>query len=392
MKVPPGQAGQKCRCARCNAEVLAPAQEFGFECWLCRSRLYARPEQIGQEVTCPDCHSKNTVKAPKAQAKPPAAADDDDDALQLSEPVERLPAAYVAPADSGHVAGGGPPATDSPPVAAPRPSGGRDVMGDQARKVMAKAEAEVEEVERTKPRLPDRPFVTGLVSFLHDSNAVLRWLMLTLMLHADVALFRWIIELSAGSGVAQVFAVLMILVAALLGLAFVATASACFLAILQDTANGYDKPEHWPGTQITDWMMDVFYVVNGLLAAALPGLFLGGALMCLGGKVLSAVYGGAISAIALFPIFLISMATEGSCFAVASPAVWGTLRTARQRWGKFYLLSAGLGLVLVVLARWMAGGGFFLTGLGAAAAVAVMMIYFRLLGRLAWCLSEQRPS
>ena len=122
MKVPPGQAGQKCRCARCNAEVLAPAsagheapatpqarrgdraaegparpadvpvakppppairppQEFGFECWLCRSRLYARPEQIGQEVTCPDCHSKNAVKTPKAQAKPPAAADDDDDAL-----------------------------------------------------------------------------------------------------------------------------------------------------------------------------------------------------------------------------------------------------------------------------------------------------------------------
>ena len=178
----------------------------------------------------------------------------------------------------------------------------------------------------------------------------------------------------------------------MLTLLFVATAAASSLAILQDTASGCDKVENWPNIQITEWMMDVFYVVNGLLAAALPGLFLGGALMCLGGKVLSAVYGGAISAIALFPIFLISMATEGSCFAVASPAVWGTLRTARQRWGKFYLLSAGLGLVLVVLARWMAGGGFFLTGLGAAAAVAVMMIYFRLLGRLAWCLSEQRPS
>ena len=75
-------------------------------------------------------------------------------------------------------------------------------LSQQASKALAKAEAEVEEVERTKPRLPDRPFVTGLVSFLHDSNAVLRWLMLTLMLHADVALFRWIIELSAGSGVA----------------------------------------------------------------------------------------------------------------------------------------------------------------------------------------------
>ncbi len=257
---------------------------------------------------------------------------------------------------------------------------------------MAKAQAEVEEVERARPRLPDRPFVAGVTTFLFDSDAVLRWLILALMLHANVCLFQWIIKLSASPGAGQLFALLMILFATLLALAFVAIASACFLAITQDTANGYDKLEHWPGAQVTDWMMDVFYVVNGLLAAALPGLFLGGATMCLGGKVMSAVYGGTISAIALFPIFLISMATEGSCFAIASPTIWSTLRTARHRWGQFYLLSAGLGVALLVLARWMAGGGFFLTGLCAAAAVAVMMIYFRLLGRLAWCLAEQKPS
>jgi len=332
------------------------------------------------------------VKAPKPQQKPSAAADDDDDTLQLSEPVERLPTMYVSPADFGHVDGGSPPGAESAPAAPPRPSGPRDVVGDQARQVMSKAQAEVEEVERAKPRLPDRPFVTGVTSFLFDSDAVLRWLMLTLMLQADIVLFRWIIELSARPGIAQMAALLMTLLAAFLTLAFVAAASACFLAITQDTANGYDKLENWPGMTITDWMMDVFYVVNGLLAAALPGLLLGVATMCLGGKVMSAVYGGAISAVALLPIFLISMATEGSCFAIASPVIWSTLRTARHRWGKFYLLSAGLGVALLVLARWIAAGGFFLTGLGAAAAVAVTMIYFRLLGRLAWCLSEQQPS
>lgn len=382
MKVSPGQAGQKCRCARCNAEVLAPASAEN-------DAQEGAASAPSDRVTIPDGHSGSAIQAPQTHAGTPDAADDD--GLRLSDPVERLPALYVSPDDLGDMAGRVPPAADSAPVEPPRPRDHGDVIGDQARKVIAKAAADVE-VERARPRLPDRPFITGVVSFLFDSHAGLRWLLLALMLHADVVLFRWIIELSSGSGIAQVGALLMMLGAAFLALAFVATASVCSLAILQDTAAGYDKVEHWPGMEIIDWMMNVFYVVNGLLSAALPGLFLGGTLMCLGGNVSSAVYGGAISAIVLFPIFLISMAAEGSCFAIASPAVWGTLWTARRRWGKFYLLSAGLGLGLLVLARWMAGGGFLLPALSAAVAVAVTMIYFRLLGRLAWCLSEQQTS
>ena len=245
-----------------------------------------------------------------------------------------------------------------------------DAVGDQAGRVVAKATAE--ESERAKPRLPERPFVTGVVSFLVDRDAALRWLMLTLLLQAAVVLFGWIVELSRGSGIAQMGALLMTLAAAFLTLLFAATAAASCLAILQDTASGRDKIENWPGMQITDWMMDVFYVVNALLTAALPGLFMGGTWMCLGGKVGSAIYGGASSSIALFPLFLISMVTEGSTFSVASPAVWGTVRTQPRLWGKFYLLSAAVGLVLLVLGRIMVGSGFFLQGLCSAVAVAAM--------------------
>ncbi len=332
------------------------------------------------------------VKPPKPLAQPTPAADDDDDALQLSEPVERLPSVYVSPADSSGTGGGAAPAAGSEPAAPSAPRKLADAVGDQARKVMAKAEAEVAEVERAKPRLPDRPFITGVVSFLLEVDAAFRWLLLTLLLQADVALVRWIVELSAGPAFAQAFALLAILIVAVLSLVFLATASASCLAILQDSAAGYDKIEHWPGMQISDWMMDAFYVVNGLLAAALPGIVLGGAVMCLGGKVWSSICGGAISATALFPVFLISMVTEGSSFAIASPVVWGTLRTSARRWGKFYLLSAALGLVLLLLGRWIAGSGFLLTGLGCAVAIAVTMVYFRLLGRLAWCLSEEKPN
>jgi len=266
------------------------------------------------------------------------------------------------------------------------------VADDQTGKVMTLAEAEARNVERAKLLISEWPFVTGTLSFLSDRAAALRWLILTLTLLADVTLFRWMIELSAGSGIAQLAALLLMLAAALLAVTLVAAASACFLTIVQDTAAGHDKVEPWPGVPITDWMRDVFYVVNGLLSAALPGILLGGIFMCLGGSVRSAIYGGTLSSLALFPVFLISMITEGSCFAIASPAVWSTLRTAWRLWGVFYLLSAGLALLLFVLTRWLASGEFFLNGLSSAAAVAVAMIYFRLLGRLARRLSERPPS
>jgi DNA-directed RNA polymerase subunit RPC12/RpoP len=373
----------------------SPHTEFGFECWLCRTRLYARPEQIGQEVICPDCHSKTLVKPPKPPPKPADPIDVDDEGFRLSELVDRLPAVYGS---ATNVRGDGKSAPSSAassgtaePAVAWKTGGRMDLVGEQARQAMAKAQAEADEVERVKPRLPERPFFTGLTSFMFDSDAVLRWLMLTLLLHATTTLLAWIVELSGGPSIAQVGALGMTVAASFFALVFTVTAAACCLAILQDTSNGGDKIENWPGMQFTDWMMDVFYVVNALLAAALPGLFLGGAWMCLGGKVWSAFCGGAISAIALFPVFLTSMVAEGSTFSVASPAVWGTLRTESRLWGKFYLLSAGLGIGLLLLAGIIADCGFLLRCLCSALAVIAIMIYFRLLGRLAWTIAA-RPS
>jgi hypothetical protein len=384
MKVPPGQAGQKCRCPRCNAEVVAPP--------------FPTPNAPPVTPPRPTREPSVPVQPPPEPQKPVASSEDAGDDLRLSEAVDRLPATYGSP-PAVHVAGTDARTTGtSAPSSAPSKTGRRtDVVGDQARQVLAQAQAEAEDVERARPRLPERPFVTGVLSFLVDGDAALRWLLLTLLLHAAVVLFSWIVELSRGAGIAQMGALLMTLAATVLTLVFAATAAASCLAILQDTASGRDKIENWPGIQIGDWMMDVFYVVNALLTAALPGLFLGGTLMCMGGKVGSAIYGGAFSSIALFPLFLISMVTEGSAFSLACADVWSTVWTQPRWWGKFYLLSAALGLVLLGLGQILVGSGFFLQGLCSAVAVAAILVYFRLLGRLAWCLSSAgtmaaRPS
>ena len=365
-KVPPGQAGQKFRCPRCNAEVLAPASD---------------DQAAVRDKSPPAAGAKpaKIVKPPKTPPEPADRADEDSVGLRLSAVVDRLPAVSVSPTDLRNLENATGATTTSEPTAPPKTVGRMDVVGEQARRVMAKAETEAQEVERAKPHLPQRPFVTGVISFLFDGDAAWRWLMLTLLLQALAALLVWIVELGSGPGMAQIGAVLMTVAAAFLVLLFVATFAASGLAILQDTASGRDKIENWPGIQITDWMMDVFYVVNASLAAALPGLLLGGTWMCVGGKVWSAVYGGAMSTIALFPVFLISMVTEGSPFSIASLAVWGTLRTAPRLWGKFYLLSAALGLGLLLLVGVMTGSGFFLRGLCSALAVAVIMINFGIL-------------
>ena len=366
-----------------------PAAEFGFECRLCRTRLYARPEQIGQEVVCPDCHSTTIVKPPKAPPKPPVLVDEDGEELRLSEPVDGLPAGYGLPPDLRDKARSTV-LVGAPERAAPMPAGGRiDVVAEQARLTLAKAQAEADAIEQAKRKLPERPLVTGLGAFLLEPDGAMRWLMLTLLLHATTTLLAWIVHLSSSPGIGQVVALLMTMAAAVLGLVFTATAAASCLAILQDTSIGNDKIENWPGLQFTDWMLDVFYIINAWLAAALPGLFLGGTWMCLGGKIWSAFYGGALSGIALFPLFLTSSVAEGSCFSVVSPTVWGYLQSSPRWWGRFYLLSVPLGIALLVLSGILVSDcGFLIRGLVSALAVAAGMIYFRLLGRLVWITNE----
>jgi hypothetical protein len=362
MKVPPGQVGQKCRCPRCDAEVLVPA----------RSRI-------------------STFAEDEKPPKPPAPVAEEDEEFRLSELVDRLPPAYGSPLD---VRGRDSlPAATPPREPPPRPATGRqrDLIGRQARQVFTQAQAEAEEVERAAPRLPERPHWQLLTAFLFDGDAAWRWLLLSLLLHVTTTLLVWIVELSGSPGIAQVGALGLTLAALPCGLAFVAVAAASCLAILQDTSNGFDKIDSWPGLPVADWIMDVFYVINALLAAVLPGLFLGSVWMCLGGNIWSAVWGGASSGIALFPLFLTSMAAEGSCFSVAAPAVWNTVWTQRRLWGRFYLLSAGLGVAVLLLAPMVARCGFLVRGICSALAVAAMMIYFRLLGALAWTIAA-RPS
>lgn len=360
--------------------------EFGIECGLCATRLYATLDQVGKTLNCPDCHSKVLVKAPKKLPEPARNNEwDEEGDFQLSEPVERPKSEYIPEegmaSDSADEAAG----VKVDAKAAPRPSPAGNIVADTARQTMAKAEAEVEATERAKPVLPDQPFKTDILSFFFDPATGARWLVLTLMGHGFVAALGLAWALAHGGGIQQFGAVFLSVIVVGLGLGYMLLASACSVAIIQDTANGYDKIEQWPGANISEWMLDGFFVINSLLASASPGALA----MCAG--VMSgwnAVFAGTATTVAFFPILVLSALEQASPLGFASPAIWKSLRAARPRWVKFYLLSAGLAIVGLLAGSLLATANFFLSGLSCAALTAIGMVYFRLLGRLAWCISE----
>jgi hypothetical protein len=369
-------------------------EEFGIECGLCGTRLYATPDKIGRHLTCPDCHSDVLVKPPKIRSKPTASPPDEDetgDTFTLSEPVQRpqttclTNTSWEATSEETTEAEASPSADG----AGPRASSLGGVMAAQARQFLAKAKAELEDRERGRVKLPERPFATGVISFLFDPHAAVRWLALTLMLQVLVTLLKYVILLGSSASILQMAAMMLSMVAALFGLAFVFTAAACFLAILQDTANGHDKIEQWPGVNFLDWMMDGFYVVNGLFAAAVPGVLIGQIPACAGAPSFFPVLGGTLSFVALFPVLVLSMCDQQSPLSIASPAVWRSLLEARPLWTKFYLISSGMTFAALLALGVMVVSPFLVSALVGAFVIAVAMVYFRLLGRLACCLGER---
>ena len=101
----------------------------------------------------------------------------------------------------------------------------------------------------------------------------------------------------------------------------------------------------------------------------------------------------------LFPVVFLSLLENGALFDVVSLPTLRTFWVAPGGWGRFYLSTAILVLAaasIVVLAI-PAGGSGHLWGIAAIAVVSVMsslvwLIYFRLLGRLAWFCADRTTA
>ena len=166
-------------------------------------------------------------------------------------------------------------------------------------------------------------------------------------------------------------------------LVWACAAAACGLTILHDTSHGADAIESWPNLLRLEGLGEFVYTVNALVLSALPGLLATPLWHWLG---ISRTLGIAVTVPVLFPIFLLSMLETRSPTDPVSLAVWRSLLYAWRAWLAFYLVALAAALVTAALAVAAIRHAGWAVGLVAAGALltAAWMIYFRLLGRLAW--------
>ncbi len=249
---------------------------------------------------------------------------------------------------------------------------------------------------RDRPEVPQHPFLVGTFTFPWQRGVALRWLVLVILFATGSFLGESAAALGNQAGIdtwtaalfATLFAVLLMMAASFLTMLY-------GLTILQDTAVGCHGVEDWPDANLFDGVAESFFVTNALGLAGLTGavVFQGtGFLDDWRWQLVLTVS----ATVLVFPIILLSMLEAASPLMPISVEVWSSVMDEPASWFAFYSTST---LVLLVMLAAMAGGLFlpdheivwriWTVAVIPLAAITFFFIYFRLLGRLAWCCSPQ---
>jgi hypothetical protein len=165
----------------------------------------------------------------------------------------------------------------------------------------------------------------------------------------------------------------------------------CVLTVVQETGDGQDEVV-WPSGPYADWLFGGLHLVVLVVALLIPAGFLARGLknVLFPNNDLLRVFVLAVPLLWLFfPIALLSSLSAPQRWMVLRPTVLGRmLRRAPST--LFVYVVSGL-LAAGVAALWYAsftGGRLWLTPVAAAAQAAALLIYARLLGRLAWLMGR----
>lgn len=323
-------------------------------CGVCGTRLYAAEDQVGRQITCPDCQTRQVVPPPPPGAKIYDPMADADQTYGVGRPIQppeiRVGVDYRQESHAGD-----------------------ELPSDRVRWHRA--------ARQTPP--PRWTFFSGVFTFpLYQSSLVcLIVLSLGAMVVALLAAFAVALSLVPSEATWIASMALSGLTAASC-LLWIVVASAYLLAIVRDTANGLDEVENWPGAMFLDWLGDSYFVFSSLAISMLPGLAVRQLLQSADREGWLCVPLGVLLG---FPVLLASMLETDSPLRPISLPVLGTLLSAWWAWALFYIEStAVLAVALTIFGTldWLVG----LWGLPVAVPLLVgaLMIYSRLLGRVIW--------
>lgn len=404
-------------------------------CSLCRTRMYARPEQIGQQLTCPDCGTHSPVLAPRPAAAAIERADPgeydlreprefgDPTAIAVNTPAEpAVPAARQPPVAVAVVLVTcplchtrlHPPRADcgkqitcpdcGTQMVVPAPKSARrqstpDLVAGQydMRRAPVAALPQVamllsaQAVPTGAP--PDEPprwtMFSGVFSFPWQPEARLRWLYMTMgyWVAGGVALFST--GGMDGSFAGTVGAAVLGIVVLFALLWSDSLAAACLLSVVTSTAAGVDVVEEWPEIDWREWLWPLLLVIQVLVLSSGPAYGLYWIVWSAGAGDLAAQLSGSALFAVTFPLLLLSVIENGSALAFYSPPVLRSAVRLPHYWLLFHLetllpLGSLAAIAWLAIARWS-----FVIALAAAPILAAwVLIYARLLGRMAWHVGE----
>ncbi|MGI9455263.1 MAG: MJ0042-type zinc finger domain-containing protein [Aeoliella sp.] len=348
--------------------AAAEAKMIPVHCGLCETLMYARPEQTGQMIDCPDCGYASLVKPlhePETDAE-----DVTGDAYDLDEKNIAVASLSLPPSVQD-----------------------LDSLSEEDR---AQRVGRVVTDRRARPQMPRWPLLTGWYGFLLAPGVIARWISLSLVLAGVLALgvVSYATTMGAGSGLAAFGAVAglcFLCLAAMAGILWYGAASACAIMVVTESSEGNNQIQPWPSSNPIDWLGEAFYLMVTFAAAAIPGWAVGTLAFSAPEDLATAT---ALSIWLCFPVVLLSTLEASSPWALVMPGVLGSLRYFPGSWVLFYLMSgAGLmlaiGVLVTVEVLGLLGG---IGGLGLLLAVPIVIaavgLYFRLIGRLAWQIRE----
>ncbi len=401
-------------------------------CPICKTRMLATPEQVGQELVCPDCQTccrvPPPVERPTVAHQMPRPREGPDAEYGLVAGVDQPPPGSEAYAE--HVAIACPVCHTRlhftldrvgqmavcpdclVPLVVPRPkpkkvgwverSEPHQTRPPQETVGLAPLDPPYQRQPQTltpvidgppkiqrrylvpsadRPSLPPHPFLTGVFRFPFYPGVLSRWLAISLAAWLIAVLGRSAAEL-AMQGYGALVAVPMLAATGFLTALWIAALGSCFLVIVSETASGNDRIQQWPEMNFIDLICDAAFPVNSLALAAVPGA--GIAWLDPGNGPL---YVG-VSIFVGFPVVFLSMLESGSRMSPWSTAILRSLRTGRRGWAIFYLETAVGMAAAVGLTMGLSPTPGDAIVLNIPFDLLILIVYARLLGRLGWYLQR----
>jgi hypothetical protein len=160
-----------------------------------------------------------------------------------------------------------------------------------------------------------------------------------------------------------------------------AALAAIVMSIIVESSAGADEVESWPSTNPTEWAGEFFYLLFASIVSPLPGWLVAVQVLLFFGSMFF-----------VLPVVILSQLEVGSAFGVASPKVIVSLLRAPGSWLLFYGEIALVVLVCTGITFASALVGPYLVASLVPLYIAAVVIAARILGRLAWKLTELQPA